>query len=240
MKNNLSNERYLNGCEDIEVGAMDKGNSLTEVVFILDRSGSMSGLEDDTIGGFNSILKKQREEDGDANVTTILFDDEIEMLHKRVNIKEIKNITSNDYYVRGCTALLDAIGYSINFMINVAKNKNEEKAKNVLFIITTDGHENASREYSYEKIKKMITYQKEKYNWKFLFLGANIDAISTAKNFGISKEFASNYMSDEVGTKLTYEVMNDAISECRSCGSIDTNWKNRLEEDYDIRKNNKH
>ena len=240
MKNNLSNERYLNGCEDIEVGAMDKGNSLTEVVFILDRSGSMSGLEDDTIGGFNSILKKQREEDGDANVTTILFDDEIEMLHKRVNIKEIKNITSNDYYVRGCTALLDAIGYSINFMINVAKNKNEEKAKNVLFIITTDGHENASREYSYEKVKKMITYQKEKYNWKFLFLGANIDAISTAKNFGISKEFASNYVSDEVGTKLTYEVMNDAISGCRSCGSIDTNWKNRVEQDYEMRKNNKH
>ena len=239
MKNNLSNERYLNGCEDIEVGAMDKGNSLTEVVFILDRSGSMSGLEDDTIGGFNSILKKQREEDGDANVTTILFDDEIEMLHKRVNIKEIKNITSNDYYVRGCTALLDAIGYSINFMINVAKNKNEEKAKNVLFIITTDGHENASREYSYEKIKKMITYQKEKYNWKFLFLGANIDAISTAKNFGISKEFASNYVSDEVGTKLTYEVMNDAISGCRKCGTIDTNWKNRVEQDYEIRKNNK-
>ena len=239
MKNNLSNERYLNGCEDIEVGAMDKGNSLTEVVFILDRSGSMSGLEDDTIGGFNSILKKQREEDGDANVTTILFDDEIEMLHKRVNIKEIKNITSNDYYVRGCTALLDAIGYSINFMINVAKNKNEEKAKNVLFIITTDGHENASREYSYEKVKKMITYQKEKYNWKFLFLGANIDAISTAKNFGISKEFASNYVSDEVGTKLTYEVMNDAISGCRKCGSIDTNWKNRVEQDYEIRKNNK-
>ena len=239
MKNNLSNERYLNGCEDIEVGAMDKGNSLTEVVFILDRSGSMSGLEDDTIGGFNSILKKQREEDGDANVTTILFDDEIEMLHKRVNIKEIKNITSNDYYVRGCTALLDAIGYSINFMINVAKNKNEEKAKNVLFIITTDGHENASREYSYEKVKKMITYQKEKYNWKFLFLGANIDAISTAKNFGISKEFASNYVSDEVGTKLTYEVMNDAISGCRKCGTIDTNWKNRVEQDYEIRKNNK-
>ena len=227
MKDNLNNKMY------------SKGNSLTEVVFILDRSGSMSGLEDDTIGGFNSILKKQREEDGDANVTTILFDDEIEMLHKRVNIKEIKNITSNDYYVRGCTALLDAIGYSINFMINVAKSKNEEKAKNVLFIITTDGHENASREYSYEKIKKMITYQKEKYNWKFLFLGANIDAISTAKNFGISKEFASNYVSDEVGTKLTYEVMNDAISGCRKCGTIDTNWKNRVEQDYEIRKNNK-
>ena len=141
-----------------------KKNSLTEVVFILDRSGSMSGLEEDTIGGFNSILQKQREEDGDANVTTILFDHQIEILHKRVNIKEIKNITSKDYYVRGCTALLDAIGYSINFMINVAKNKKEE-SKNVLFIIITDGYENASKEYSYEKIEKMITYQKEKYNW---------------------------------------------------------------------------
>ena len=153
MKNNLNKNINVNGLKDIEVDAMDKGNLLTEVVFILDRSGSMSGLEDDTIGGFNSILKKQREEDGDANVTTILFDNEIEMLHKRVNIKEIKNITSDDYYVRGCTALLDAIGYSINFMINVAKNKNEEKAKNVLFIITTDGYENASKEYSYEKSK---------------------------------------------------------------------------------------
>lgn len=212
-----------------------KKNSLTEVVFILDRSGSMSGLEEDTIGGFNSILQKQREEDGDANVTTILFDHQIEILHKRVNIKEIKNITSKDYYVRGCTALLDAIGYSINFMINVAKNEKEE-SKNVLFIITTDGYENASKEYSYEKIKKMITYQKEKYNWKFLFLGANIDAISTAKDFGISEEFASNYVSDEVGTKITYEVMNEAISSCRECGTIDRNWKARVEEDYQIRK----
>ena len=186
-------------------------NDLTEVVFILDRSGSMSGLEDDTIGGFNSMLKKQREEEGKANVTTVLFDDEIEMIHKRVDIKEIKNITSKDYYVRGCTALLDAIGYSINFMINVQKNKKEEKAKNVLFIITTDGYENASKEYTYEKIKKMITYEKERYNWQFLFLGANIDAISTARNFGISEEFASNYVSDEVGTQITYEVMNSAI-----------------------------
>ncbi|UPA29174.1 VWA domain-containing protein [Terrisporobacter glycolicus] len=209
-------------------------NNLTEVVFILDRSGSMSGLEDDTIGGFNSMLKKQREEDGDANVTTVLFDDEIEMLHKRVNIKEIKNITSKDYYVRGCTALLDAIGYSINFMINVQKK--EERAKNVLFIITTDGYENASKEYSYEKIKKMITYEKERYNWQFLFLGANIDAISTARNFGISEEFASNYVSDEVGTQITYEVMNSAISTCRAMGVVDGSWKSRVEDDYEMRK----
>ena len=211
-------------------------NNLTEVVFILDRSGSMSGLEGDTIGGFNSMLKKQREEEGDANVTTVLFDDEIEMLHKRVNIKEIKNITSKDYYVRGCTALLDAIGYSINFMINVQKNKKEEKAKNVLFIITTDGYENASKEYTYEKVKKMITYEKERYNWQFLFLGANIDAISTARNFGISEEFASNYVSDEVGTQITYEVMNSAISNCRVNGAVDESWKSRVEEDYEMRK----
>ena len=209
-------------------------NNLTEVVFILDRSGSMSGLEGDTIGGFNSMLKKQREEEGDANVTTVLFDDEIEMLHKRVNIKEIKNITSEDYYVRGCTALLDAIGYSINFMINVPKK--EERAKNVLFIITTDGYENASKEYSYEKIKKMITYEKERYNWQFLFLGANIDAISTARNFGISEEFASNYVSDEVGTQITYEVMNSAISTCRAMGVVDGSWKSRVEDDYEMRK----
>lgn len=209
-------------------------NNLTEVVFILDRSGSMSGLEDDTIGGFNSMLKKQREEDGQARVTTILFDDEIEMLHKRVDIKEMKNITSKDYYVRGCTALLDAIGSSMNFMINVARK--EKQVKNVLFIITTDGHENSSKEYSYEKIKKMITYQKEKYNWQFLFLGANIDAISTAKDFGISEDFASNYVCDEIGTKLTYEVMNNAISNCRKNGSIDSTWKNKVEEDYKVRK----
>ena len=120
-------------------------------------------------------------------------------------------------------------------MINVAKNKKEE-SKNVLFIIITDGYENASKEYSYEKIEKMITYQKEKYNWKFLFLGANIDAISTAKDFGISEEFASNYVSDEVGTKLTYEVMNEAISSCRECGTIYKNWKTRVEKDYQIRK----
>lgn len=211
-------------------------NDLTEVVFILDRSGSMSGLEDDTIGGFNSMLKKQRSEEGKANVTTVLFDDEIEMLHKRVDIKEIKNITSKDYYVRGCTALLDAIGYSINFMINVQKNKKEERAKNVLFIITTDGYENASKEYSYEKIKKMITYEKERYNWQFLFLGANIDAISTARNFGISEEFASNYVSDEFGTQITYEVMNSAISTCRAMGVVDGSWKSRVEKDYEVRK----
>ncbi len=211
--------------------------NLTEVVFILDRSGSMSGLESDTIGGFNSMIKKQKEEKGYANVTTILFDDEIEMLHKSVDIKEVKNITSKDYYVRGCTALLDAIGYGINYMINVQKSKDEDnKADNVLFIITTDGYENSSKEYSYEKIKSMITKQKEKYNWQFLFIGANIDAISTAKSFGISEEFASNYVSDEEGTKITYEAMNSAISKCRNNKAMDEDWKAIIEKDYNIRK----
>ncbi len=211
--------------------------NLTEVVFILDRSGSMSGLESDTIGGFNSMIKKQKEEKGYANVTTILFDDEIEMLHKSVNIKEVKNITSKDYYVRGCTALLDAIGYGINYMINVQKSKDKDKkADNVLFIITTDGYENSSKEYSYEKIKTMITKQKEKYNWQFLFIGANIDAISTAKSFGISEKFASNYVSDEEGTKITYEAMNSAISKCRNNEMMDEDWKAIIEKDYNIRK----
>ena len=211
--------------------------NLTEVVFILDRSGSMSGLESDTIGGFNSMIKKQKEEKGYANVTTILFDDEIEMLHKSVDIREVKNITSKDYYVRGCTALLDAIGYGINYMINVQKSKDKDKkADNVLFIITTDGYENSSKEYSYEKIKSMITKQKEKYNWQFLFIGANIDAISTAKSFGISEKFASNYVSDEEGTKITYEAMNSAISKCRNNEIMDEDWKATIEKDYNIRK----
>lgn len=214
--------------------------NLTEVVFILDRSGSMSGLESDTIGGFNSMIKKQKEEKGYANVTTILFDDEIEMLHKSVDIREVKNITSKDYYVRGCTALLDAIGYGINYMINVQKSKDEDnKADNVLFIITTDGYENSSKEYSYEKIKSMITKQKEKYNWQFLFIGANIDAISTAKSFGISEKFASNYVSDEEGTKITYEAMNSAISKCRNNEIMDEDWKAIIEKDYNIRKKHK-
>lgn len=211
--------------------------NLTEVVFILDRSGSMSGLESDTIGGFNGMLKKQKAEEGEANVTTVLFDDKLEMLHKRVDIKDIKEMTDKDYYVRGCTALLDAIGISINYMFNVQKSLNdEEKADNVLFIITTDGYENSSTEYSYKKIKEMINNQKEKYNWQFLFLGANIDAVSTAAKFGISEDFASNYIADEKGTKITYEVMNTAISSYRMNKKIDRSWKRKAESDFKVRK----
>ncbi len=211
---------------------MKKG--LTEVIFILDRSGSMSGLENDTIGGFNGMLKKQRLEDGEANVTTVLFDDKIEMLHKR---EDINKVSHEDYYVRGCTALLDAIGQSINYMKNVQRYaKEDDRAENVLFIITTDGYENSSKEYNYSKIKKMINEQKEKYNWNFLFLGANIDAISTAERFGIAEEFASNYVADEEGTKLTYEVMNTVISKCRTSETLDRSWKNEVESDHKKRR----
>ena len=210
--------------------------NLTEIVFILDRSGSMSGLETDTIGGFNGMLKKQRKEEGDANITTVLFDDKVEMLHKRVDLKNIKDMTEKDYYVRGCTALLDAIGETINYMGNVQKYlKEEERAEKVLFIITTDGYENSSKEYNYKKIKSMINNQKEKYNWDFLFLGANIDAVETAEKFGIDKDFAVDYLADEVGTELTYDAMNCAIGNIRANKHIDKSWKCEVEKDYKFR-----
>lgn len=210
--------------------------NLSEIVFILDRSGSMEDLEKDTIGGFNSMLKKQKKEEGHANVTTILFDDKIEFLHERQEIQSVKPITDKEYFVRGCTALLDAIGYSINFMVKTQKTiADDKKANNVIFIITTDGYENASVEFTYNKIKKMINTQKEKYNWQFLFIGANIDAIETAGLFGISEEYACNYIADEKGTKLTYEVMDSAISYSRQNKNLDKSWKKNLEEDFNSR-----
>jgi uncharacterized protein YegL len=210
--------------------------NLTEIVFILDRSGSMAGLESDTIGGYNAILEKQKKEDGEANVTTVLFDDKIEMLHRRVSILDIPKITEKEYYVRGCTALLDAIGQSIHYMGNVQKYaKEEDRASKVLFVITTDGYENSSKEYSLGAIRKMVKYQKERYNWEFIFLGANIDAVETAEQFGIDGDNASNYVADSRGTELSYQAMNEAISYCRSEGRIDKRWKERVEEDYQNR-----
>lgn len=210
--------------------------NLTEIVFILDRSGSMAGLESDTIGGYNTILEKQKKEDGEANVTTVLFDDKIEMLHRRVSILDTPKITEKEYYVRGCTALLDAIGQSINYMGNVQKYaKEEDRASKVLFVITTDGYENSSKEYSFGTIKKMVKNQKERYDWEFIFLGANIDAVETAEQFGIDRDNASNYVADSRGTELSYQAMNEAISYCRSEGRIDKRWKERVEEDYQNR-----
>jgi len=175
--------------------------NITELVFILDKSGSMSGLESDTIGGYNAMLKKQQEELGEAIVTTVLFDDNYELLHDRINIKGIHSITAKEYFVGGSTALLDAIGKTINKIGNAERHTNEEqRTDKVMLVITTDGMENASSEYNYEKIEKMVERQKEKYGWESIFLGANIDATSTAARFGISSDRAANYSADGVGT----------------------------------------
>ena len=198
---------------------MRKG--LTEVVFILDRSGSMSGLEADTIGGFNSMIAKQKKEEGEAYISTVLFDDTCEVLYDRVPVNKVEPMNDNQYYVRGCTALLDAIGGAIHHIGNVHKYAREEdRPEKTLFIITTDGMENSSRQYSYEKVKEMVERQKEKYGWEFLFLGANIDAIDVAGKFGIDSNRALNYVSDHKGTQLNYEVLNKTVSEFRACKSL--------------------
>lgn len=213
--------------------------NLTELVFILDRSGSMSGLESDTIGGYNALLKKQKEEPGEAIVTTVLFDDNYEILHDRINVKGIRPITEKEYFVCGCTALLDAIGKTINKTLNVQKNTNEEqRADKVMFVITTDGMENASNEYNYEKIKKMVEWQKENYGWEFIFIGANIDAIATAAKFGISSDRAANYNADGKGTRLNYEAVSNVVSELRASRPITQSWKAEIEHDFTNRSKN--
>ena len=206
---------------------------LTEIVFILDRSGSMSGLEADTIGGFNSMIRKQKKEQGEALVSTVLFDDECEVLHDRVPMDEVKKMTDKEYFVRGCTALLDAIGGAIRHIGNIHKYaRDEDRPEKTLFIITTDGMENASRRYTYAKIKKMVERQKEKYGWEFLFLGANMDAIETAGHLGIHADRAVTYECDEEGTALNFEVMSEAVSHVRCCKApLPVKWKSRIEED---------
>jgi uncharacterized protein YegL len=206
---------------------------LTELVFILDRSGSMSGLESDTIGGYNAMLKKQQQEPGEATVTTVLFDDEYQLLHDRINIKGISPITEKEYFVRGTTALLDAIGKTIHKIHNAQQHTSpEHRADKVLFVIITDGMENASREYSYAQIKQLVERQKETYGWEFIFLGANIDAIATAATFGISADRAANYHADSQGTQLNYEAVGCAVSEFRTSRQISDRWKARIDEDF--------
>ena len=217
--------------------------NLTEIVFILDRSGSMSGLESDTIGGFNSMIAKQQKEEGEAIVSTVLFDDETDVIHDRVAIGEVKKLTEEDYYVRGCTALLDAVGGAIHHIGNVHKYAREEdRPAKTLFVITTDGLENASRYYSFTDVKKLIKRQQEKYNWEFLFLGANIDAIEVAGNMGISRDRAANYNCDEVGTALNYQVLEAAVTRVRKCKAADMAmtfaggaWKADIDRDYEKR-----
>ena len=212
--------------------------NLTELVMILDRSGSMGGLESDTIGGYNSMLKKQREAEGEVLVSTVLFDDRTEVLYDRVPLEKLPQMTEKEYYVRGCTALLDAVGGAVRHIGNVHKYAREEdRPEKTIFVITTDGLENASREYSCELVKKMIERQKEKYGWEFLFLGANIDAVETANQIGISADRAANFHSDRRGTALNYEVLADAVCEMRACAApISAKWKKRIDEDYNNRK----
>lgn len=197
---------------------MKKG--LTELVMILDRSGSMQGLEADTIGGFNSMIEKQKKEDGEAYVSVILFDDINEVLYDRVPVGKVEHMTDRHYFVRGCTALLDAVGGAIHHIRNVHKYAREEDVpEKTIFVITTDGMENASRRYSYDKVRRMIEWQKEKYNWEFLFLGANIDAVKEAARFGIQASRAANWVHDSVGAALNYSVLSNAISGARAAGS---------------------
>lgn len=211
--------------------------NLTELVFILDRSGSMAGLEDDTVGGFNSMVEKQRKLKGDAFISTVLFDGVSEVIHDRVAISEIKPLTREEYYVRGCTALLDAIGGAIHHIMNIHKYaRDEDVPEHTVFVITTDGMENASREYSAERVRKMIEQQKEKAGWEFLFLGANIDAVGTAASFGIGADRAVDYCSDSTGTQLNFSVLSDAISSVRSSAPLKSDWKKRIEEDFKSRR----
>lgn len=210
---------------------------LTELVFILDRSGSMAGLEGDTIGGFNAMIEKQKKEPGEAFVSTILFDNVSEVLHDRVPLDAVPQMTDRDYTVRGCTALIDAIGGAIKHIGNIHKYaRPEDVPEHTMFIITTDGMENASRRFSSDEVKKMIEHQKAESGWEFLFIGANIDAVQTAAQFGIGHDRAVNYHADSLGTQVLYETLCAPISAMRSNKPIDADWGCDISKDYNSRK----
>ena len=214
-------------------------NNTTELVFILDRSGSMAGLESDTIGGFNAMIEKQKKQDGECCVSTVLFDNVSKVLHDRVKLSEIKPMTDKDYTVRGCTALIDAIGGAIHHIGNVHKDaRPEDVPVHTMFIITTDGMENASRRYSSDKVKAMIERQKEKYGWEFLFIGANIDAVETAARYGIGADRAVNYNADKEGTSIVFNTVANAVCNVRACASLNADWSDDINEDYVRRSKN--
>ncbi len=212
------------------------GNGICELVFILDRSGSMSGLENDTIGGFNSLIEKQKKEDGKCYVTTVLFDHMAEKVHDRVELSEIAPMTRAQYYVRGNTALLDAVGDTIEHISDIHKYiRKEDIPQRTMFVITTDGMENASRRYTAEKVKSMIKAKKKECEWEFLFLGANIDAVSAAGNIGIAPDRAVRFHNDARGTAVNYSAVSDAIGDFRACAPMAADWKKNIEEDYKSR-----
>ena len=212
-------------------------NNITELIFILDRSGSMSGLEADTIGGFNAMIEKQKKLDGKCFVSTVLFDNESEVIHDRVELENVKPMTDNDYTVRGCTALYDAIGGAIRHIGNIHKYaRPEDVPENTMFVITTDGMENASHFYNNKQVKDMIERQKEKYGWEFIFVAANIDAMETARNFGIDENRAVNYHADPKGTACLYDNVSDVVCCVRAGCDIEDNWSEKLNRDFATRK----
>jgi uncharacterized protein YegL len=208
-------------------------DNLTELVFILDKSGSMSGLEADTIGGYNAMLAKQKQEPGRAVVTTVLFDDQYERLHDRVDLAGLAPITEKEYFVGGTTALLDALGRTIKHIIKIRRRTREEdQPARTLFVITTDGQENASCKYSYRTIKSLVEREKRKYGWEFIFLGANIDAIATAVSFGIAPNMAADFHADSEGTRRNFEAVGCAITELRRTRTMPEAWRDEIDEDY--------
>lgn len=212
-------------------------NNITELVFILDRSGSMSGLESDTIGGFNAMLRQQKGQAGKCYVSTVLFDHECQVLHDRIPLEHVPPMTERDYTVRGCTALLDAIGGAIRHIGNIHKYaRPEDVPEHTVFVITTDGMENASRRYNSEQIKAMIQRQKEKYGWEFLFLAANIDAVDTAAHLGVGADRAVNYHADSQGTAVVYETVSRAVSQVRCAAPLAASWSENINRDYHQRK----
>ncbi|SOC16419.1 vWA domain-containing protein [Pseudobutyrivibrio ruminis] len=224
------------------------GKGLTEIVYILDRSGSMAGLEEDTIGGFNSMMAKQKETGEKAVVSTVLFDDECEVIHDRVPIAKVEKMTDKQYYVRGCTALLDAVGGAIHHIGNIHKYAREEdRPEKTIFVITTDGLENSSSNYSYEKVQKMVKRQQKKYGWEFIFIGANIDAYAVGQKFGFRKDRTVNYIADDMGTANVYDGVSLAINTVLACPdfmSVSENlsksgWSDNIEADYNRRSGKK-
>jgi Mg-chelatase subunit ChlD len=208
-------------------------NNITELIFVIDQSGSMSGLEDDTIGGFNSMLEKQRNEDGVCHISTVFFDNSSDVIHNRRNISTVEPLTRKDYTPGGSTALLDALGDAINHTVKVQKMlADDERADNVIFVIITDGEENSSTRFSARKVKQMISHEQEKYGWEFIFLGANIDAVKTAGHYGIKANRACNFVCDATGVELNFCCVSDAVSEVRAMGSISDDWDNEIKKDY--------